>query len=77
MKRAVELKKDKIYIHYDYRGIEDWSLGNWKTNKSLTREYKVFYDNIKESLEVVFIKVKSHKGIELNEYVDKLAKEAI
>ena len=77
MKRAVELKKDKIYIHYDYRGIEDWALGNWQTNKSLTKEYKAFYDNIKESLEVVFIKVKSHKGVELNEYVDKLAKEAI
>ncbi|WP_369758378.1 hypothetical protein [Peptoniphilus sp. BV3C26] len=45
--------------------------------KALQRTIRSFYDNIKESLEVVFIKVKSHKGVELNEYVDKLAKEAI
>ena len=76
MKRAIELNKDTLYIHYDYAGIENWALGNWKTNKEGTIEYKNFYDSIKDKLDVKFIKVKAHSGVEYNEVVDKLAKEA-
>lgn len=76
MQRAIELGKKKIYIHYDYRGIEDWALGNWKANKKGTKEYKEYYDSIKDKLNVKFIKVKAHSGVKYNEIVDKLAKEA-
>lgn len=77
MKRGVELGYKKMYLHYDYRGIEDWALGNWKTNLDLTREYKKTYDEIKNKMEVEFIKVDAHTGVYYNELVDKLAKEAI
>lgn len=76
MKRGVELGYKKMYLHYDYRGIEDWALGNWKTNLNLTREYKKTYDEVKDKMEVQFIKVDAHTGIYYNELVDKLAKEA-
>lgn len=76
MKRAIELKKDVLYLHYDYRGIEDWALGNWKANKDGTKAYKAYYDSIKNELKVVFVKVKAHSGVKYNEIVDKLAKEA-
>ena len=38
--------------------------------------YKKFYDEIKDKLEVKFIKVEAHTGVKYNELVDKLAKEA-
>ncbi|MBU5311433.1 ribonuclease H family protein [Tissierella carlieri] len=77
MDLAIEKGKDTLYLHFDYTGIEQWAKGSWKTNKDGTRFYKEFYDSIKDKLNVVFIKVKAHSGIEYNEEADKLAKEAI
>lgn len=76
MKRALELNKEVLYLHYDYAGIENWALGNWKTNKEGTKKYKEYYDSIKDKLDVKFIKVKAHSGVKYNEIVDQLAKEA-
>lgn len=77
MERALELGMKKIYIHYDYTGIEYWAKGEWKRNKKGTARYKAYYDSIKDKLEVVFIKVAAHSGIEGNERADYLAKKAI
>lgn len=77
MKWALENGKKNIAIHYDYTGIENWALGNWKTNKDGTKEYKRFFDSIKKDLDVHFIKVKAHSGNKYNDLADKLAKEAI
>lgn len=74
---AIKENKDTLYLHYDYNGIKGWAEGNWKTNKEGTKSYKDFYDSIKDSLDVKFIKVKAHSGVEYNEEADKLAKEAI
>lgn len=76
IKRAIELGKNIIYLHYDYKGIEAWAIGEWKANKEGTIEYKKFYDSIKNDIVVKFIKVKAHSGVKYNELVDKLAKEA-
>lgn len=76
MEEATKLGKKKIYLHYDYEGIRSWALGFWKTNKEGTIYYKDFYDFIRDKLEVKFIKVEAHTGVEYNELVDKLAKEA-
>lgn len=76
MERALELGKDKVYIHYDYAGIEHWAKGEWKRNKKGTMAYKDYYDSIKDKLEVVFVKVAAHTGIEGNERADFLAKKA-
>ena len=40
-------------------------------------DYVKFYNKVKERVKVNFVKVKAHTGVELNELVDKLAKEAI
>lgn len=77
MRIAVKEGKDSLYLHYDYKGIEEWAKGRWKTNKSGTKKYKEFYDSIKDDLEVIFIKVAAHAGIKYNEEADKLAKEAL
>ena len=77
MELAVERGLDTLYLHFDYTGIEQWAMGNWKTNKEGTRAYKAYYDSIKDKLKVIFIKVKAHSGIEYNEEADQLAKDAL
>lgn len=77
MEIALRENKDRLYLHFDYTGIRDWAEGNWKTNKEGTKSYKRFYDGIKDKLDVKFIKVKAHSGVEYNEEADALAKEAI
>ncbi|MDO5038013.1 MAG: ribonuclease H family protein [Tissierellia bacterium] len=76
MARARDLGAKTLYLHYDYLGIEKWALGEWKRNKKGTQDYKAYYDQIKEDLKVVFIKVPAHSGVEGNERADLLAKEA-
>lgn len=66
-----------LILYFDYNGIEKWCTGEWKANKNGTKEYKQFYDRIREKLQVKFVKVKAHTGIEYNEMADKLAKESI
>ena len=77
MKISISKGKNTLYLHYDYMGIEEWAKGNWKTNKAGTKAYKEFYDSIKDQLNVVFIKVLAHSGVEYNEEADMLAKKEL
>ena len=74
---AVDKKIKEITLFYDYQGIEAWAVGDWKANLPYTQDYVKFYNKVKTAVNVNFVKVKAHTGIELNEIVDKLAKEAI
>ena len=77
MKLAIERNKKRLYLYYDYAGIEKWAKGEWKTNKKGTKMYKDYYDRIKDQIDIVFVKVKAHSGVEYNEEADLLAKKAI
>ena len=74
---AVDKKIKEITLFYDYQGIEAWAVGDWKANLPYTQDYVKFYNKVKTAVKVNFVKVKAHTGIELNEVVDKLAKEDI
>ena len=74
---AVDKKIREITLFYDYQGIEAWATGSWEANLTYTQDYVKFYNKVKERVKVNFVKVKAHTGVELNELVDKLAKEAI
>ena len=74
---AVDKKIKEITLFYDYQGIEAWAVGDLKANLPYTQDYVKFYNKVKMAVKVNFVKVKAHTGIELNEVVDKLAKEAI
>ncbi|NMA49067.1 MAG: RNase H [Tissierellia bacterium] len=77
MQWAIENNKKSLYIYYDYTGIENWAKGNWKTNKKGTKEYREYYNSIKDKLNVEFRKVKAHSGDQYNDEADQLAKDAI
>ena len=74
---AVDKKIKEITLFYDYQGIEAWAVGDWKANLPYTQDYVKFYNKVKSVVKVNFVKVKAHTGVELNEVVDKLAKDAI
>ena len=74
---AIQYNKTKITIYYDYEGIEKWATGEWKANKSITKDYVRFIGEKRNSLDINFIKVPAHSGVRLNEEVDKLAKDAL
>lgn len=65
-----------LHIFYDYAGIEYWCTGAWKTNKSGTIDYKRFYDEMKNTVNITFHKVKGHSGDKYNDMADTLAKAA-
>lgn len=62
-------------IYHDYQGIGSWADKEWSTNKIYTTAYANFVEKIREKgLDVKFVHVDGHTGVEGNEYVDKLAK---
>lgn len=74
---AIDSKKSKITIYYDYEGIEKWATGEWKAKKELTKKYAEFIHDKTKTINVNFIKVPAHSGIELNEEADALAKQSL
>ena len=77
MEMAIQKKKNVLFLHYDYAGIEYWAKGEWKRNTLLTKSYKEIYDKYKKNLEVHFVKVKAHSGDHYNEMADQLAKKSV
>ena len=77
IQEAIKLGLPKITIYYDYQGIESWANGDWKRNKKYTIKYHEFIQGARKRIQIEFKKVKAHTGVELNEVVDKLAKNSV
>ena len=77
VEKAMELGLSQLSIYYDYAGIEMWATGGWKRNKAGTIAYYDYMQSVKEKIQITFVKVKGHSGIEGNEEADRLAKEAV
>lgn len=63
----------KVNIHYDYTGIENWATGKWKAKNTHTKHFRDFMQANSEYVNS-YIKVKSHSGHALNDFVDQLVK---
>ncbi len=76
IEKAIELGLKEINIYYDYMGIEMWATGAWKRNKEGTIAYYNFIQFMRGMIQINFIKVPGHAGIEGNEIADKMARKA-
>lgn len=64
-----------ITIYHDYSGLAHWASGYWKANNKFTIAYATF---VSPKLDwITFRKVAGHTGVDGNEVVDRLAKEAL
>lgn len=77
VEKARQLNLEELVILYDYKGIEEWAAGRWKTNKSGTKEYAKYMRQAMSQIDIRFKKVAAHTGIEGNEIADALAKSAV
>ena len=66
-----------VAIYHDYEGIARWCTGEWQAKKSGTQAYRQFYQMVSQKVKVHFIKVKGHSGDKYNDWVDRLAKQAL
>lgn len=72
---AEENNKRPINICHDYNGPAHWADGSWRAKNKFTIEYAKFASSRLDW--VRFKKVEGHSGVEGNELVDRLAKEAL
>lgn len=77
VRKAEELQIRELTILYDYKGIEEWAKGNWKTTKDGTKAYAEFMNPENRLTAVKFQKVAAHTGIEGNEMADVMAKLSV
>ena len=74
---AVDKGKKEIKVFYDYEGIRKWAVKEWKANARISQDYVKFFDEHAKKIKVTFEHVKAHTGIQYNEMVDQLAKDAL
>ncbi len=74
---ALEHGKTEIDLYYDYQGIEKWAVGDWRANSAVAITYVEFIKKVKDQLTIRFFHVPAHTGINYNERVDDLAKDAL
>jgi len=78
VRHAVEKAKSlnvRIRIYHDYSGISLWVTGDWQAKNKFTQAYVAFMRAHHGLYE--FKKVTGHSGDRFNDYVDRLAKEAL
>lgn len=78
VQHAVEKAKTlnaRILIYHDYSGISHWVTGDWQAKNKFTQAYVAFMKAHHGLYE--FKKVAGHSGDRFNDYVDRLAKEAL
>ena len=67
----------KLHLFYDYIGIEKWFKGEWKANSVIAIKYVEYANSVRDKIDVVFHKIKSHTNNKYNDRADALAKEAL
>ena len=64
-----------VKMYYDFANLKKWATGEYQAKHPLSIRYREFVKGC--PVQVEWIKVAGHSGVEWNEYVDRLAKSAI
>ena len=72
MRFAKENGYKKLAIHYDYEGIQKWCR-RMGSEKEGTQAYQRIYEEMKQYVQIKFVKVKGHSNDKYNDYADMLA----
>lgn len=73
---AIDNGLSSIDIYFDYQGVGSWADHEWKTSSAIAKYYVTKMDEMRQSIEVNFIKVKAHADNKLNNLADAMAKYA-
>lgn len=81
---VLQLKQqDKVILHYDYVGIENWTKKKgekdyWRCKNTTTQAYRDYINTIvRPRFTIEFKHTPGHTGVAGNERVDQLARNAI
>ncbi len=74
---AIKNRFSALDLCYDYAGIEKWAVGEWKTNKELTKKYADFMKRQSRYIDVRYHKVCAHTNQTYNEMADQAAKRGL
>jgi ribonuclease HI len=76
---AISIGLKSLTIFHDYAGVAAWVTGAWGTKNPETAAYAADMKALMEQsgLELSFVHVNGHTGVDQNEEVDKLAKRAV
>lgn len=77
VRQAIKMRMQRVTIYHDYAGIADWVTGAWQANAEMTKLYKGYMTDKMANIQIRFVKVTGHTGVELNERCDVLAKQAV
>lgn len=76
VREAIKRGFRSVTIYHDYTGIADWVTGAWQANNDMTQKYAAWMRTKMSRIDIKFVKVDGHTGVELNERCDVLAKTA-
>lgn len=74
---ALTNKYTNIKVYHDYIGLQKWADGEWNAGNILSQWYVQVVKEARQTINIEFVKVKAHTGVEHNERADDLAKQAI
>lgn len=77
IKYAIDNNFETIHIAYDYIGIKDFPVSDWKCKYQETQTYKDQMKEYMKKINIVFIKIPAHTNFKFNEYADELAKKVL
>lgn len=75
--RWIKQNNYRAVIVYDYTGIYEWVMGNWRAKNEFTKAYKKFMQPYINDGTITFKWVKAHNGDLGNTMADNLARKTL
>lgn len=71
---AIQSGFRRVTIYHDYMGVAAWVTGAWQAKQDMTVKYTNWMRSKMSAIDIKFVKVDGHTGVQYNELADQLAK---